>query len=674
MKILSLGVAYIALTLVSRAEASEDKSSISSVQFPSRELGICGEWTKRGDTLKGHQEFDYYGTATASTRDGKVIAVSAQSNNGVGYVKVFSVNPQTNERTLLGNKILPVNWRGNPIVAKTLSLSDNGLSIAIGNVENANTASDPPTMSGGASVYDFDENTNSWEMRGDMIPFFGLLYQSSASVALSGDGQSYIFSSSGSAMGIHAKTKVYEWNDTYKKWTQKGKSISERTPGTYITDETSVSMSRDGNTIAIGSSRNSKNAGGESGKYHGRVRVFKYSLFAQDWVQEGTDILGDEGYSYFGSSVSLDDDGLTFIAGASGSNFNQGSAKIFKLSDKEWVKMGNDVIGPSKESFFGSSVAISSLPDNEFVIASGAYGDEQNSGTISVFKFQQASSTWVPLGGVISDVGLSHFFGTSIAMTKNGRSIVAGAPMSSYNGRNSGSAYVYALEEISCAPTISPTSSPSLTTSSNPSMQPSSEPSGFPSSEPSLLPTISEMPSLSITPSDSPSMSKLPSLPPSLIPTTVPSTSPTKSVHPSSSPQASPSSSPSTYPSSTPSFAPSTTPSFRPSHTPSETHSSFPSSQPSAKPTQIPTFSPSSLPSVKPTSTPSNHPSKLPTNSPTLSIHPSSKPSESAAPTNPLIVSAKKNTDTMPLSSANTKLSNFSTMIVGLAALSMLFV
>lgn len=662
MKILSLGVAYITLTLFSRAEASEDKSSVSSVQFPSRELGVCGEWAKRGDTLKGNQEFDYYGTATASTRDGKVIAVSAQSNNGVGYVKVFSVSPLTNERTLLGNKILPVNWRGDPIVAKSLSLSDNGLSIAIANVENANFASDPPTMSGGASVYDFDETTNSWVMRGEMIPMFGLLYQSSASVALSGDGQSYIFSSSGSAMGIHAKTKIYEWNETYKKWTQKGKSISERTPGVYITDETSVSMSRDGNTIAIGSSRNSKNAGGESGKYHGRVRIFKYSLFAQDWIQEGADILGNEGYSYFGSSVSLDDDGLTFIAGASGSNFNQGSAKIFKLSDKEWVQMGNEIIGPSKESFFGTSVAISSLPDNEFVIASGAYGDEQNSGTISVFKFQQASSSWVPLGGVISDVGLSHFFGTSIAMTNNGRSIVAGAPMSSYNGRNSGSAYVYGLEEVSCAPTISPTSSPSLTISSNPSMQPTSEPSSFPSLAPTSLPTISEMPSLSITPSASPSTSNLPSLSPSVIPTIVPSASPTKSVHPSSSPQASPSSSPSKNPSPAP------------SHTPSETHSSFPSSQPSAEPTQSPTFSPSSLPSVKPTSTPSFHPSKLPTTSPSVSIHPSSKPSESVAPTNPMIVSAKKNTDTMSLSSANARLTSVSTIIVGLAALSMLFV
>lgn len=101
MKVLSLGVAYITLTLFSRVEASEDKSSVSSVQFPSRELGVCGEWAKRGDTLKGNQEFDYYGTATASTRDGKVIAVSAQSNNGVGYVKVFSVSPLTNERTLL---------------------------------------------------------------------------------------------------------------------------------------------------------------------------------------------------------------------------------------------------------------------------------------------------------------------------------------------------------------------------------------------------------------------------------------------------------------------------------------------------------------------------------------------------------------------------------------------
>ena len=65
----------------------------------------------------------------------------------------------------------------------------------------------------------------------------------------------------------------------------------------------SVSLSSDGNTVAIGAPNND----GVNGTYSGHVRFFDWN--GSSWLQRGQDIDGEAAYDYSGHSVSLSNDG-----------------------------------------------------------------------------------------------------------------------------------------------------------------------------------------------------------------------------------------------------------------------------------------------------------------------------------------------------------------------------
>jgi len=89
-----------------------------------------------------------------------------------------------------------------------------------------------------------------------------------------------------------------------------------------------VSLSADGNIVAIGTPNNSGN-----GNYSGTVRIYKNE--SDIWTQLGVDIDANEG-DFFGSSVSLSSDGNIVAIAAPGNNnnggINSGSVRVYDLS------------------------------------------------------------------------------------------------------------------------------------------------------------------------------------------------------------------------------------------------------------------------------------------------------------------------------------------------------
>ena len=94
--------------------------------------------------------------------------------------------------------------------------------------------------------------------------------------------------------------------ETRADWVQLGSGI-EGEPEDYL--GTSVSLSSDGTTIAIGAIKNSR---GRSGL----VRIYSYQVSSSTWNQVGSDIGGESGNDQFGYSVSLSADGSTVAIGA----------------------------------------------------------------------------------------------------------------------------------------------------------------------------------------------------------------------------------------------------------------------------------------------------------------------------------------------------------------------
>jgi hypothetical protein len=71
----------------------------------------------------------------------------------------------------------------------------------------------------------------------------------------------------------------------------------------------SVSLSGDGNVVAVGSPLNSDNR-----LFSGQVRLFRITENLL-WFQMGQSIYGETDYYYFGSSVDISDGGNTIVVG-----------------------------------------------------------------------------------------------------------------------------------------------------------------------------------------------------------------------------------------------------------------------------------------------------------------------------------------------------------------------
>ena len=100
-------------------------------------------------------------------------------------------------------------------------------------------------------------------------------------------------------------------------------------------------MSSDGTTLAVGAIYNDGTASGA-----GHVRVYSWNGSA--WTQLGDDIYGEAANDGSGSSVSLSSDGNTVAIGAyrnDGNGYNSGLVRVYSWNGSAWTHLGNDSDG-----------------------------------------------------------------------------------------------------------------------------------------------------------------------------------------------------------------------------------------------------------------------------------------------------------------------------------------
>jgi hypothetical protein len=101
----------------------------------------------------------------------------------------------------------------------------------------------------------------------------------------------------------------------------------------------------------------------------------------------------DNGFgTSFGTSVALSRDGLTLAVGAdwydgavgfwTGLRFSTGLVRVFRFVNNDWKKVGQDFEGMAANDYFGSSVAISA--DGNIV----AGGTSTDPGYVQVFSLE----------------------------------------------------------------------------------------------------------------------------------------------------------------------------------------------------------------------------------------------------------------------------------------------
>ena len=198
-----------------------------------------------------------------------------------------------------------------------------------------------------------------------------------------------------------------------------------------------ISLSYDGSTLAIGAANNDDGPGSNSG----HVRVFRDN--GATWQQLGSAILGEASGDLSGSAVSLSADGNTVAIGAPDNDDNGGNSghvRVFENIAGTWTQVGIDIDGEATGDVSGSYVAISA---DASIVAVGAHANDsngQNSGHVRIY--QDNGGTWTSIGE-ITGVAAADLAG-AVSLSSDGRTIAVGARENDDGpGNNSGHVRIF---------------------------------------------------------------------------------------------------------------------------------------------------------------------------------------------------------------------------------------
>jgi len=334
-----------------------------------------GEWTQLGDKIMAQEEFDEFGKSISLSSNGRIVAIGApfhavDGSTFVGHVRIYRLDTESESGaswTQLGQDM--DGYVEGEQFGNSLALSGDGLTVIIG----TNGMSITPIT----RIFRYDEGGNIWNLIGGEIA--GTLFESSdKSTSISHDGSIVAIGTQYASL-----TRIFQLvnpnEDATGAWTQIGEDIvgderGERSGG-------SVSLSFDGTIVAIGAERNTENNGFAAG----HVRVYNFNSATNRWDQLGQDIDGEYATDFSGSSVSLSDDGSTVAIGAwsnDGNGENAGHVRVYRFESNEWKIYGHDIDGESGGDASGQRLSLS--PDGQ-TVAISSRGHERSTGHVRIF-------------------------------------------------------------------------------------------------------------------------------------------------------------------------------------------------------------------------------------------------------------------------------------------------
>jgi FG-GAP-like repeat/FG-GAP repeat len=382
-----------------------------------------------GADLDGEAANDLSGNAVSLSADGKTLAIGAYFNDGggndSGAVRVYQNLAGT--WTPFGADIN--GERSGDVSGFSVSLADDGKTVAIGAISNDDNGSD----SGSVRIY--RNQAGTWSQIGADLDGEAIDDQSGYAVSLSGDGTTvaigaYFNDGNGANSG---SVRIYR--NQAGTWTRLGGDLDGAAAGDQAGN--AVAMSVDGNVVAIASRFNAAN-----GFNSGAVTV--YRQVAGSWVVVGTPIPGEVAGDTAGNAVALSANGNVVAIGSSandGGGNDAGSVRVYQNIAGTWVKIGGDIDGVAPGDLAGWSVALSVDGNTVAVGARGSDGRGVDSGAVRVYR--NFLGNWRPITADILGEATGDQSGWSIALSDDGNTVAVGAYLNAGNGPNSGSTRVY---------------------------------------------------------------------------------------------------------------------------------------------------------------------------------------------------------------------------------------
>lgn len=273
-----------------------------------------------------------------------------------------------------------------------------------------------------------------------------------ASMSLSADGKTLVvgapFESSNAAANqgdnsVNASGAVYVYALSGGSWAQQAfLKASDITAGAQF--GSAVSVSADGNTLVVGASFASNVS-----FLHGSAYVFTRT--GTTWSQPAKlDASDADKEDRFGAAVALSADGSTVAISGRSASLGKEAAYVFKRTGaafaQEAIIAGQNT---EKSDLFGAALAISADGNtlavgapNEASNANNVNGDGANNGANgsgAAYVFSRAGSTWTQQSYLKAfNTGALDAFGTSVALSANGNTLVVGAPYEDSNAKGVG--------------------------------------------------------------------------------------------------------------------------------------------------------------------------------------------------------------------------------------------
>lgn len=424
---------------------------------------------------------DYFGQAVAISDDGQTLAIGApgedsgstgvdgdqtnnsQPNSGAVYVFTRSTNGWQQQAYIKSPTLIDS-------FGKSLALSDNGTTLAVGAPSEDGDGTSAQDYSGAVHLYVRD--TDSWQHQSylkastiDKQDGFG------EKVALDHSGDTLVVSTyreDSNATGINndetdnsatESGAVYVFSRVSGAWNQQAYMKASNTDAEDRFGR-SLALSADGKMLAVGATKEDSSGTGTGGDATDNSTtdsgaVYLFSETGGDWTQTAFIKASNTGAEdHFGRSLAVSADGTTLAVGAlleksgatgiggdqaDNSSAYSGAAYLFTQSNGLWQQQA--YIKPSNtdaNDYFGSSLVLSNDGNTLAVTATGedsqanGLNGDQTDNSIdyagAVYTFTRSAQTWRQQAYLKPPVTeADDAFAASLALSGNGQVLVVGA-------------------------------------------------------------------------------------------------------------------------------------------------------------------------------------------------------------------------------------------------------
>jgi hypothetical protein len=379
----------------------------------------------------GDASGDDLGKSVALSADASILVIGANGhNNNTGYVKVYRTDDDGKNRVQLGETVYGDATEDN--FGLSVDITPDGMTIICGSPGYG--VDDRP---GYVRVFslegDSDLGTDNWKQIGQDIIGEMNGDEFGTSVSISGDGKTIAIGAPEND-GINGEdsghVRMYRLVDAGTSWQKIGQDINGEGAGDW--SGRSVSLSVDGSTVAIGAPYNDKYDSDS-----GQVAVYRINGEGSSWERLGQSMYGDIADDQFGLSISLSPDG-NILAIGSPARGRKGYARVFSLTNGDdtddadtWKQIGQDMVSHIYGDYFGWSI---SLSDDGKTVAVGACksdGINRNYdyiGSVSVYRMDESGTNWIQVGDGIDGMAEDDWSGYSVSLSADGNKVAIGSP------------------------------------------------------------------------------------------------------------------------------------------------------------------------------------------------------------------------------------------------------